>query len=401
MAEAITALLISSWKCEPQRPVRGEEKGGHVISKKRGIRKVFAKYGGWYPPDAWVEGDLDNMKRLMHAKGVEMFGVFDYRERNKHGVYSSGKTDVLEKIRDFFGQGNKTHFILYFTGHGDQEGSWVIPVTTAVPRKRRETQPYKRDGTCVGHCSDSSVASPSAAFAQVEVHTDAPSDAPESRKTPEKRDTPVSFNDRNLHSPACSSPDTLPSIQPGQRQAVKLKSLYQKALRERPEPTMDWNDLIKYQDVVELWDECSTGNSDRRLMLILECGHSGRWVQKVNGAFVIELEEVDEESGSIEIKRKSEERHDICIQAACGPSEATKVATNQLSSVFTRTFVTAQRRSNFEKFVLTFLDHLFVLNLVSIARSLSGCQFSPVSSKCRPFGGIQFFDSFDDMYLNT
>ena len=375
--------------------MRGEKKGGHVISKKRGIRKVFAKYGGWYPPDAWVEGDLDNMKRLMHAKGVEVFGVFDYRERNKHGVYSSGKTDVLEKIRDFFGQGNKTHFILYFTGHGDREGSWVIPVTTAVPRKRRETKPYKRDGTCVGLCSDSSVASPSTAFAQVEVHTDAPSDAPESTKTPEKRDTPVSFDNRNLHS---SSPDTLPSIEPGQRPAVKLKSLYQKALRERPEPTKEWNDLIKYQDVVELWDECSTRKSDRRLMLILECCHSGRWVQKVNGEF---LEEVDEEWVSVEIKTKSEERHDICIQAACGPSEATMVATNQLSSVFTKAFVTAQSRSDFEKFVLTFLDHFFVLNLVAITRSLSGHQFSPVSSKCRPFGGIQFFDSFDDMHLNT
>ena len=32
-------------------------------------------------------------------------------------------------MRDFFAQDNRTEFILYFTGHGDVDGSWCIPVT--------------------------------------------------------------------------------------------------------------------------------------------------------------------------------------------------------------------------------------------------------------------------------
>ena len=406
MAEA-TALLIGSWKCETRRPVRGE-KGKHVITKKRGIRKVFAKYGEWYPPDGWVEGDIDNMKRLMHSKGVHVYGVFDYRERNKDGVFSLGKKDVLDKIRGFFGQDDKTHFVVYFTGHGDEEGSWVVPVTTAAPRKRRETaKPCKVYGSAsLGplRSDQSGVASPSS-LAHVEVYSDrdTPSDA--ARKSPENPAAlpPGVDENRLLSTPSVtSSPDILPQNEPGQKPAVKLKSLYHKALRERPEPTKEWNDLIRYSDVVDLWDECSSEKSgDRQLMLILECCHSGRWVQKVNGEFEIECEDIDEESVSIEIKKRCEERHDICIQAACRPSESTMVAPNQLSSVFTRAFVAAQNRSNFEKFALTLLDHMFVLNLVSIARSPARHQFSPVSSKCPPFGGIQFFNSFDEMHLNT
>ena len=152
---------------------------------------------------------------------------------------------------------------------------------------------------------------------------------------------------------------------------------------------VELNDLVTYEDVVGLWEESISGQKVRCLMMILDSCHSGRWVQKVNG-------EVDDE-----VCMQSTRRDHVCIQASCGPSELTAVAANQLSSVFTRAFVAAQNRSLFEKLVLTLLDHLFVLNLVSIARSPRRHSFSPVSSKCAPFGGIQFFDSFDDMHLNT
>ena len=388
---ALTALLIGSWKCETYRPVRGERGGEHVITKKRGIRKVFAKYGAWFPPDAWVEGDLENMKRLMQRKDIDVFDVYDYRERNKDGVYSLGKKDVLDKIRQFFEQENKTDFILYFTGHGDREGSWVIPVTTAVPRKQRSTE---KDGSLRPR-SNPEATSPQSMLVEVEVHSD-PGKSPTSQEKP----APCQNEGiKHIMTPP-ASPEMFPS-EPGEKPPVKLEYLYQRALRERPQPTKEWNDLVKYEEVVKLWDESRAGKSGRHLMMILECCHSGRWVQKVDGEFEIEQNDIDEESVSVDIRRKSEERHDICIQAACGPSESTAVSSNQLSSVFTRAFVAAQSRLDFEKFVLTLLDHLFVLNLVSIASSPRGHQFSPMHSKAAPFAGIKFFDSFDEMHLNT
>ena len=381
--EATTALLIGSWKCEAHRPLRGERTSAPAVRKKHGIRRVLVKYGEWFPPDAWVEGDLDNMKRLMQTKDIPVYDVFDYRERSEEGVYSLGKFDIFDRIREFFAQEDKTHFVLYFTGHGDVEGSWVVPVTTACYKKPKERTARKAK-SLDGATSDAR--SPFASPTGIKSDT---------TKYVRRKGTPVSDATEQSRSPA-SSPFVATD-----ESTMKMVSVQKPEHNLRPAPMKLWNDLIKYEDIVRLWDDSNPEkDTHRRLMLILECSHSGRWVQRVNGETVYEHVELDEDSVDI-TEKQSTRRPDICVQAACGPSEVPTVAENQLSSVFTRAFLSAQNKSWFEKCVLTCFDHLFVLNFVSIARSCECHQFSPISSNSGPFGGIQFFDSFDDMHLNT
>jgi hypothetical protein len=77
------------------------------------------------------------------------------------------------------------------------------------------------------------------------------------------------------------------------------------------------------------------------------------------------------------------------------------IAKSQLCSTFTESFIDAQRRTPFEKLVLTAIDHLFVLNIVSLACYPQRNSFTPMSSSTPPFAGIRFFDSFDEMHLKT
>ena len=398
--EATSALLIGSWKCEPHRPLRGQSRTARrtpTVTRKGGVKRVLVKHGEWYPPEAWIEGDLDNMRSLMERKNVHIFEIFNYRERSEEGVYAHGKADVLGKIRDFFSQDDRSKFIIYFTGHGDEKGSWVIPVTTAHRRrKKKDTRsPASTDGATSDYSSVRTPLSSPCATTTVEVHID----ATESVKTPE-RDTPVTPADNVTQRQIRSPPPTPDVFNEADKEGSMKMTVYKRAELLRPQPMKEWNDLVTYEDVLQVWDEMRLKNNQRSLMLILECCHSGRWVQKVNGEADSDQIELDKESVEVQTHRLAA-RSNICIQAACGPGETTLVAKNQLSSMFTRSFVAAQSKSSFEKFILTCLDHLFVLNWVSLARSPSCHWFSPVRSKSPPFGGFQFFDSFDDMHLST
>ena len=177
-------------------------------------------------------------------------------------------------------------------------------------------------------------------------------------------------------------------------------------------------------------------------MMILDCCHSGRWVQMADGKCRRSPTEVsaDHETaenssfggssagasnsvstaaegieGEITVRQADnvneeddedgpeyyEKREDICIQSACRPIEESMIANNQQSSFFTRVFVAAQSKTTFEKLCITFFDHLFVFNFPSLLCSPFLHPFTPMKSGEPPFAGIKFFDSFDDMHLVT
>ena len=376
-----TALLIGSAEYDPHRPHRGVARrdrsprespsehgnvagnsGLRSIAPKRGIQTPVAKAARKFIPlHAWMKGDLDNMERLMRRKGIDVFEVYAYKEVDgSTGAYSNGIHDVLEKIDAFFQQSGKTHFILYFSGHGAEDGSWSIPVTV------KKSSPNSS--------LDSSTSSPPASPVDL---------SPISPTMPLLVHAEVHLEDHGSGKAEDKPASVKASINP----------LW------KPPITMQFYDLVEYEDVMELWEKSKAGRRGRRLMIILDACHSGRWVQKASG--VVERSRTDLDSVSIEkpkgtTRREPPIKPDVCIQAACGPSERPMIASNQLSSLFTRAFVAAQSRSPFERAVLTLLDHVFVLNWVSILFSPN--NFSPVTYG-HPFGGIKLYDSFDDMYL--
>ena len=78
-----TALLIGSYKLDKPRRVRGAPKNVVVPRncRKGGRRKVLKSDGEVVPPEAFVEGDLRNMRRYLENNGQNLFDSLDYRER--------------------------------------------------------------------------------------------------------------------------------------------------------------------------------------------------------------------------------------------------------------------------------------------------------------------------------
>ena len=73
-----TALLMGSYKFEKARPVRGVPEGFKAVSRLRrkgGKKKAFSK-AGEVPPEAFVKGDLQNMKRYINEKGIHSFSTW-------------------------------------------------------------------------------------------------------------------------------------------------------------------------------------------------------------------------------------------------------------------------------------------------------------------------------------
>ena len=412
------ALLIGSGIYEDRERSGGA--GGKATSRKAGIRPSRTKNGDLIPPDAWALGDLQNMRELLQRSGVAEVEAFNYKEQYSDNTYALGKTDVLEKIREFFNQEDVTNFVLYYTGHGDGEGSWLFPVTRAVvstphnslastlaeverapPRSREdsdaaavvvEAEVYGETGDTGGHVT------------QNQGQTDATLEAKYEAEVVVHHDGSL---DNQIEGASIKSSVSTSEI-----------SDYTIIQEPPPPPSKKFNDFVSYEDVVKEWRQRQNGHSDQHLVMILDCCHSGKWVQMMNEEREVwERQREDKrrgghqeeggEGGPVDAQdqgevfgRAAEETHwDISIQAACHPSETSMVSQTQLSSVFTKAFVAAQSRRDFEKLVLTALDHLFVLNVVSIA---SGSTFTPLSSKwCAPIRGLQFFDSFDEMHLRT
>ena len=323
---AASALLIASWEFYiPSRTRTGTATAADEkkADRKSGIKRAYKKNGDEIPPEQWAIGDLENMENFMGRKRIHVFRTYNYLNQEEDGTFALGTKDIKEEIDAFFKQDEKSHFILYFTGHGARDdGSWCFTTTKVVDEGAAETQ-----------------------------H--------QARKTGAE-----------------------PAPQPSQNQRRMAGN------DKRPDPNKKSNQFLLFEDVIQKWDENKRGRQ-RYLMLILDCCHSGKWVDKVN-AMTIQIPNGDH------VKRR-----DICIQASCRPVELSRVAGNQLCSVFTRAFVAAQNKSSLEKYFLSALDHAFVLNFVSLAYAPIQHPFTPISSDLAPFGDIKFFDSFDDMFLKT
>ena len=425
-----TALLLGSYKFEKSRPVRGGPDGPIAegrLHRKGGRKKVFTK-AGEVPPQAWLEGDLKNMERYVFQKEMHWVGTLDYRERDEEtGEYADGKNDILDAVRNFFAQDDRTEFVLYFSGHGDTDGSWCIPVT--------ELKLPERDGR-----------SRAVSFA-----------AGATPGLPEQVD-PAPDNERSETPPPVPKHRARYDVPSLDQRTASISSRASSTASGKPRvpATKEYFDLVTYDDIVRIWDEVKRGR-DRKLMLILDCCHSGRWVQMANGECrqiktyqtttnadeggnpggdgdnvgaanaeptggtegasnqeiegeITVREPAGEENASEEEDEEEEEederpfyqkRDDICVQAACRPVEESMIANNQMSSFFTRAFVAAQSKSTFEKMCISFFDHLFVFGFPSFFCSPFLHPFTPMRSDQPPFADVKFFDSFDDMYLET
>lgn len=378
-----TALLIGSYKYDVQRPSRYggvSRKNGpkHNTRCKKGKRVLRNKKGdGYLEPHKFVEGDLKNMRWFLEGIGVDVCPDVDYREKDEEtGEHARGKFDILDAVRKFFAQNDRNEFVLYFSGHGDPDGSWCIAVTT---------------GESVTSQAPSSGGGDNAERSTTPVNEKGPADA---------------------------------QITESAATAALTSSIV-------PPPSWEYYDYVTYEDIVRIWVEEKKGRDERKLMLILDCCQSGRWVQKVNGECTgTEVEPPNVPSNSIEETKTGAEgfgdppitenttsaagdeknephperlyaREDICIQAACHPAEQSRISDNQLSSFFTRSFIAAQTKNTFEKLFLTFFGHAFVFDFVSWSRDCLFHPFTPMKSEVPPFAGITFLNSFDDVHLQT
>ena len=385
MDEQTCGLLIGSGKCYL------DDEG---TVKKGGIRRTQDKHGK--PEGIWADGDLKKMRYfLTEKKDVrdEDIVTYDYQEHDdRSGKCAAGKKDVLEKINELFDRDDKRFFVLYYTGHGcKDDGSWVFPVQRSKKvceqQDSEQDSPPETDDTPLtpvtppeshGRVPDSPPEPSGESSASiVTVHADVHEVTGSAGE--EEVDKPLAEGNHSL----CSTPEPVSKSKGGCervekanrgsfRESGSVLSRYE-YLESDPIPlTKKLNDFVTFEDVIGLWDE-KKNERNRYLMIILDCCYAGKWVEKVT-------------------------RRDVCIQAACRSTEICKVAKDQLTSVFTKAFVSAQCLSLGKKVALSILDHAFVLNFVSIARS---DEFTPVSSKYAPFGNIKFFDSFDDMYLKS
>ena len=404
-----SALLLGSWEIYRGRLTRD----GNIkrVDKKGGIKRTFTKKGEPVPDGEWAEGDLDYMERLMNRKDIEVFHRLSYLEHKADGTYAGGKDDILEKIERFFEQNDKTRFVLYFTGHGTKDdGSWCIPVTTRRKKSRASTlveEPRQ------GHSEPAPHGTPADDEAagqeiEAEVHDKSDSEGDDGKERHEGQEdhaaatqTPPPANKiSQRHEPQSGSAQGSLSSIVSSYVIIDHAGNFPDPDSDRPDPTNRWNDFITYEDVIELWDKHKEGKGERFLMMILDCCHSGMWVDKVNGRSIDDYD-AEPEDAAAEHHPQNHKRNDVCIQASCRPVEESMVAYNQCSSFFTRGFVKAQERTAFEKAILSLFDHVFVFNAVSFGSSPIIQPFTPISSDYGPFGGIEFFDSFDDMYLQT
>ena len=398
-ARNTSALLLGSYKYEKREPRDG--KNAKRVDKKGGIKRVHK--GKLVDADAWTKRDLDCMEQFMTVKDIHVFDTLNYLEQDKDDNYREGRKEILEKIARFFLQGDKTHFVLYFTGHGADDGSWCFPVSTrkditsrSSTRASEESQEQVYDLPQTTHAeSNSSTATTHEVLAEVHDDADGSDSVPKSKMSTEGAS--------NVPPPPHSSTDVQPAVPPDVRaradSLISLLAQYNN-IDEKPAPTKRWNDFVTYDDVIQAWDETKQGK-DRFLMMILDCCHSGRWVNRVNGIDDGIYNNQQDGAADATEQPRFKKRHDVCIQAACRPTEECRVADDQLSSIFTTKFVDAQKRSPYAKMLLTVLDHLPVINAVSIANSPILHPFTPISSDCTPFDGFTFFDSFDDMHLKT
>ena len=135
------ALLIGSGECN-------QDDGGKLIKRvvrKSGIRRVL-KNNQEVPRGLWAKNDLDNMECLLQNKRVDVVKKFNYREQHEDHTFALGRDDVIEELYLFFRQRDRTRFILYYSGHGDPDGSWCFPRSFLEVHAAEGVRPRVRSG---------------------------------------------------------------------------------------------------------------------------------------------------------------------------------------------------------------------------------------------------------------
>ena len=130
-------------------------------------------------------------------------------------------------------------------------------------------------------------------------------------------------------------------------------------------PNEGLNDFVTFEEVLSKWDENNRGRHQQRfLMIIADCCNSGMWVKMLNDAIdrAESAAAVAPQPGHEQVRPKP--RDNICIQASCRRLEKSMVASNQLSSVFTKAFVAAQNRSTSENYILSAFDHMLLVSIL-------------------------------------
>lgn len=403
-AQETCALLIGSGKYEYREGGADNNQGKQKATKKAGIKQKRTKSGRQIQDGEWATGDIENMKDLMSRYGHEC-DSHNYIEQNEDCTYALGKAEILQKISDFFKK-DKTYFILYYTGHANRDGAWCFPRTKRIDaRDSRKLEseagePQARPARLQGEESITTQTVVVTIEQEVSTQGDAKSratvvqDGAEKEKSRTPSPVPKPANTQVEHLPPDQDTVSHASLSSG----VSSYSIIQ-SVNERPDKAKPVNDFLDFHEVIQCWDD-NKKSREIYLMIILDCCHSGKWVEKVN-ELRVKVDKGDERPPAANSEQiRPQKRRDICVQAACRAIEPSMVAENQLSSVFTRSFVAAQSKSSFEKMLLSFFDHGLVMQFISFFTS-SGCEFAPISSDCAPFGGIKFFNSFDDMYLST
>ena len=388
-----SALLIGSWKCEKHRQIRGEKRymdsgrrrSRSTVTKKAGIKvKFFKKDGEYVKRDEaeWVAGDLWIMKKLLREKGVVRPKIHNYQEMRK-GRFALGKCEVLCKIRKFFKQ-DSTYFILYFSGHADRDGSWCF---SRLTRKEKKKVKESEGATGVGEPGQSSGATANEEDYDI---------------VPRESNSPASSISGDEHVSGESETEQSDLDDTDTEEEASLA----KEKKSQLEDAKEWNELIKFEEIIEIWDQYKKESGDERyLMLILDCCYSGQWVRKINGEpeIMVAREDEEEREGGRRVEQQAPApRRDICAQAACGADEVSMVDEEQVNSTFTKAFADAQNRSLLAKMAFAFLDHAVVLQVASMVVSPARAEsFVPLSTENPPFHGFSFFNSFEDMYLKT
>ena len=309
------ALLIGSYKFKRNRPtIPGRKQGdGNTDSRARVREKSGIKRATWkvgdddeeeeVPQYAWVEGDLDKVEGCLREKlNIEEddLNKLDYREEKENGDFADGREEVLERIDEFFDRDDKTHFILYFTGHANKHGSWSFARKTEPPTggagvgdeaaRVRGSSESRLESTSTGSGSRNESRTTLEVAAEVYVEsggaqppvvTDGGAGPDPSLGELSTGNAGPPHTDPSLGKP--SSPPTDPSLGEPSSPPTDPSSLEaQTARAERPrrDKKNKFTDLVRYIDVMEKWERHKVNRPPRKLVLVVDSCYAGQWVLK-------------------------------------------------------------------------------------------------------------------------
>ena len=235
-----SALLIGSATCNKDN----EGKLIKGVIEKVGISTIL-KDG---QQDMWVNVDLNNMEHLMGNKEIDVYQKFNYREQKDDYSFALGKVEITAKMTRFFSQEGRTRFVLYYSGHGDENGSWCFPRGKATTLQNGNTSTL---------ASDTAAPEGHARIVSVEIHQPAGDDDEDGDgQTGDEGDgaysrTPPDSVDAQGGSTGAKLDGIVPAAATSPYLNESLESL--EAKREQPPPIIKTNDLLTFEEVINIW----------------------------------------------------------------------------------------------------------------------------------------------------